>query len=188
MRTYHHRRRTFQALIAAGAVTLAGAACQPLPPPLAIKPPAVALPVVTKPTVTPPTVTPPPLTKVNCAVSGTLTVNTSIAANVKSLIAAAKASGLNLCGGAYRDAAAQIATRKANCGTTTYDIYQKPSGQCSPPTAIPGTSMHEQGLAIDWTNCSTRTTNCYTWLSANAATYGLKNLPSEPWHWSTNGH
>jgi hypothetical protein len=27
----------------------------------------------------------------------------------------------------------------------------------------------------------------FQWLVANAYKYGLKNLPSETWHWSTNG-
>ena len=25
-------------------------------------------------------------------------------------------------------------------------------------------------------------------VTANAAAFGFHNLPSEPWHWSTNGH
>jgi hypothetical protein len=29
---------------------------------------------------------------------------------------------------------------------------------------------------------------CFNWLQTNAASYGLYNLPSEPWHWSTNGN
>jgi len=51
--------------------------------------------------------------------------------------------------------------------------------------------MHERGLAIDFTNngrlISSRSDPAYVWLSANAGTYGLHNLPSEPWHWSTTG-
>ncbi|MPZ73317.1 MAG: hypothetical protein GEU74_08820 [Nitriliruptorales bacterium] len=30
-------------------------------------------------------------------------------------------------------------------------------------------------------------TRVFTWMTRNAKTYGLYNLPSEPWHWSTNG-
>jgi LAS superfamily LD-carboxypeptidase LdcB len=71
----------------------------------------------------------------------------------------------------------QIALRKQNCGTTYYDIYQKPSGQCSPPTAIPGTSRHERGLAIDFANCQVGTAT-YNWLKAHGASYRLINLPS----------
>jgi LAS superfamily LD-carboxypeptidase LdcB len=50
--------------------------------------------------------------------------------------------------------------------------------------------MHEQGLAIDFT-CGGKIVNrgdkCFAWLSANAAQFGLKVLPHEPWHWSTTG-
>src|SRR5690606_18982977 len=76
---------------------------------------------------------------------GGIWVHKSIASNVRALLNAATAAGLSLSGGGYRDSAAQIATRRANCGTSYYDIYQKPSNQCTPPTAIPGRSMHEQG-------------------------------------------
>jgi LAS superfamily LD-carboxypeptidase LdcB len=63
-----------------------------------------------------------------------------------------------------------------------------PAGQCHPPTARPGTSMHELGLAIDFYNCSSRSSRCWQWLNANAARFGFHNLPSEPWHWSVDGH
>jgi LAS superfamily LD-carboxypeptidase LdcB len=82
-----------------------------------------------------------------------------------------------------------VALRIKNCGSlaTNYTIYDKPSGQCQPPTARPGTSMHEKGLAIDVSNCGSHTTECWKWLNNNAAKFGLRNLPSEPWHWSTAG-
>jgi hypothetical protein len=166
------------------ALALAATACEPnmpVPPPTT---PAPAVPPTTPPTTTP---APPTTTKVTCPTGGSITVNTQIGASVRNLLAAAKADKVNLCGSGYRDQTRQIELRKQNCGTTYYDIWQKPSSQCTPPTAIPGTSMHEKGLAIDFTNCSTRTTACFTWLAANAAEFGLKNLPSEPWHWSTNG-
>jgi len=104
----------------------------------------------------------------------------------------ASSSGVSLCGGGYRSPAGQIATRQANCGSSYYAIYEMPPSQCSPPTARPGTSMHEQGLAIDFT-CngggviSSRSSPCFTWLAANGAGYGFYNLPSEPWHWSSTG-
>ncbi len=113
-------------------------------------------------------------------------VNVSIVDQVSAMIRAAAADGVYLSGGGYRDSAQQIALRQAHCGSSYYAIYQMPSSSCSPPTAIPGTSMHEQGLAIDFDNCSYGT-SVYNWLSANAATYGLYNLPSESWHWSTTG-
>lgn len=43
----------------------------------------------------------------------------------------------------------QIQLRRAHCGTSWYDIYEKPSSECSPPTARPGHSKHESGLAVD---------------------------------------
>jgi D-alanyl-D-alanine carboxypeptidase len=52
--------------------------------------------------------------------------------------------------------------------------------------------MHERGLAVDFT-CngggviSSRSSPCFQWMSAHAGSYGFHNLPSEPWHWSTNG-
>jgi LAS superfamily LD-carboxypeptidase LdcB len=155
------------ALLALFVATLGIAACQP----------------------TPQAVVTPTTAKATCTTTSTrsIVVAESIVNSTRRLLAAAKADGLLLCGGGYRSPEAQIAVRKANCGTTYYDIYEKPASECTPPTAKPGTSMHEKGLAIDFENCSTRTTKCYTWLAKHAATYGFKNLPSEPWHWSTTG-
>ena len=52
--------------------------------------------------------------------------------------------------------------------------------------------MHERGLAIDFTyNGSTigsHSSPGYKWLASHASQYGLYNLASEPWHWSTNGN
>ena len=115
----------------------------------------------------------------------------SIADPVERLLAAAERDGVKLSGGGFRSAAAQIDLRKKHCGTTHYDIYEKPSSQCVPPTAPPGRSLHERGLAIDFTyngqSISTHENPGYQWLARNAANFGLKNLPSEPWHWSTTG-
>lgn len=118
-------------------------------------------------------------------------VHSSIADNVDRMLTAAANDGIDLSGGGYRSSDGQIAVRKNNCGTSQYDIYEKPASQCRPPTARPGTSQHEKGLAIDFTyNGSlirSRSSAGYQWLAANAAAYGFKNLPSEPWHWSTTG-
>lgn len=128
------------------------------------------------------------LSTVSCHTGGSITVASSIAGNVKSMLDAAASSGVMLCGGGYRSSDGQIQTRQNNCGTSYYAIYEMPASQCSPPTARPGTSMHEQGLAIDFNNCSSQSTACYQWLAANASSFGFHNLPSEPWHWSTNGN
>jgi hypothetical protein len=122
---------------------------------------------------------------------GGIRVHRSIAGNVQRLLAAASADGINFGGGGYRDPAGQIAVRRNNCGTSNYAIYEMPASQCSPPTARPGSSMHERGLAIDFTqggSTLTRSSSGYAWLRANAASFGLYNLPVEPWHWSTNGN
>ncbi|HEY8543546.1 MAG TPA: M15 family metallopeptidase [Acidimicrobiales bacterium] len=123
---------------------------------------------------------------------GTITVDSGISAAVQDLLNDASAAGVNMCGGGWRSSDAQIELRKKNCGTTDYLIYEAPASECNPPTARPGTSMHERGLAIDFT-CNgggvipSHSSPCFVWMDANAATYGLYNLPSEPWHWSTTG-
>jgi LAS superfamily LD-carboxypeptidase LdcB len=127
---------------------------------------------------------------VSCPGGGSITMAASVAGELQSMLDAASADGLDMCGGGYRDPADQIAVRRANCGTSSYAIYEMPSSSCSPPTAIPGTSMHEQGLAVDITcggGTISRSSACFRWLSGNAASYGFYNLPAEPWHWSTDG-
>jgi hypothetical protein len=118
---------------------------------------------------------------------GGITVASSIADELAGLLSASRSAGLSLGGGGYRDPAAQMAVRRANCP----DPVNSPPEACSPPTARPGTSMHERGLAIDFTNggrlISSRSDPAFVWLSANAGSYGFHNLPSEPWHWSTTG-
>lgn len=117
-----------------------------------------------------------------------ITVNCLVADRVDAMLTAAKASGTPLSGGGYRDGKQQIVLRRAHCGSSDYAIYQMRSSQCRPPTARPGASMHERGLAIDFNACSSRGTACHQWLKANAAQFGFYNLPSEPWHWSVNGN
>jgi LAS superfamily LD-carboxypeptidase LdcB len=103
------------------------------------------------------------------------------------MIAAAKSAGITLTGWGWRDHDDQIRLRKEHCGTSTYAIWQMPSSQCNPPTAIPGTSRHEYGLAIDFSSMTSSSAG-FQWLKANAAKYHFYNLPSEPWHWSWNGY
>ncbi len=144
------------------------------------------------PVTTPPVTIPGLVTWADVTKAGGIWVHTSIAGQVAALVSAAKAAGFNLAGGGYRDPASQIALRRAHCGTSDYAIYQMPASQCTPPTAIPGRSMHERGLALDLTSSgrliTSRADPAFAWLAANAARYGFYNLPSEPWHWSTTGH
>ncbi|HET8620945.1 MAG TPA: M15 family metallopeptidase [Acidimicrobiales bacterium] len=128
---------------------------------------------------------------VACPDGGTVEVAGAISGQVERLLGDAADAGFALCGYGYRDPADQIAVRKSNCGTSSYAIYQMPASSCSPPTAKPGTSMHEQGLAIDFTaggRTIGSTSGAYRWLKANASNYGLYNLPGEAWHWSVDGN
>ncbi len=128
----------------------------------------------------------PALTTVNG-----ITVASSIADRVRGLLNAASADGINLSGYGYRDFNAQIALRRQNCGTTQYAIWEMPPDACSPPTARPGYSYHERGLAIDFMAngrfINSRSNPGFVWLAANAGRFGFYNLPSEPWHWDTRG-
>ena len=122
---------------------------------------------------------------------GGIRIHQSISQNLANLLQAAAADGILLGGGGYRTSSSQIALRRAHCGSSDYAIYQMPSYQCRPPTARPGFSNHERGLAVDFTAngraITSRSTAAFQWLAANAARYGFYNLPSEPWHWSVNG-
>ena len=126
---------------------------------------------------------------------GGITVASSIAPQVQALLEAARADGIVLGGYGYRSIETTIRLRRANgCP----DVWTSPPSSCRVPTARPGTSMHEQGLAIDFT--WNGRTICYPnppsrcfgnaahdWLQANASRFGLHGLSSEAWHYSTNG-
>ena len=118
-------------------------------------------------------------------------IHQSIANNLANLLSAAEADGISLSGWGYRDSQRQIELRRQNCGTSDYAVYQMSPSSCSPPTARPGQSNHERGLAVDFTyqgrTIQSRSSPAFQWLRANAASYGFYNLPSEPWHWSVNG-
>ncbi len=133
---------------------------------------------------------PPVLPDVPLATVRGITVNAQIADRLEAMLAAAAADGISLSGSGYRSSASQVALRRQNCGTSDYAVWNMPVWQCTPPTAKPGTSMHERGLAIDFSGIPQYpgTDNAkYNWLVANAASYGFYNLPSEGWHWSTTG-
>ncbi len=122
-----------------------------------------------------------------CTVEGT-EVACSIAKRFGDMVADARVDGVDLSGGGgYRSPAGQVAVRRKNCGTSPAAIYEVPADACSPPTARPGSSQHELGLAVDFKNCWTRSTACHVWLAANADRYGLFPLDVEPWHWSESG-
>ena len=136
--------------------------------------------------------TPPSITGSGEIVNvGGIRIHQSMAGNLQSLLAAASAAGINFGGGGYRDPAGQIAVRRNNCGSSNYAVYEMPASSCSPPTARPGTSMHERGLAVDFTQGGrtlSRGSSGFAWMRANGSSFGFFNLPSEPWHWSSNGN
>jgi LAS superfamily LD-carboxypeptidase LdcB len=132
------------------------------------------------------------VTVVACPAGGTIQVAGDIKASLERMLADAYEAGVGMCGNGYRDPAEQIAVRRSNCGSSNYAIYEAPSSYCSPPTARPGASLHEQALAVDFTYGGGASTidygsAAYNWLKANAADYGFYNLPGEPWHWSVDG-
>ena len=114
-------------------------------------------------------------------------VHTDIADELEALLAAAEADGIVLGGGGFRDPLAQWQLRVQHCPDPT----NSPASACSPPTARPGQSNHERGLAVDFTVndtiIATQTEPAFVWLAERAAEFGFYNLPSEPWHWSVDG-
>lgn len=81
---------------------------------------------------------------------------------------------------ARRTTAEQIELRRQNCGTSQSDIYDKPSMSCRPPTARPGESAHERGLAVDFGGD-------LNLVKQLAGKYSLRaTVSGEPWHYEHN--
>lgn len=75
----------------------------------------------------------------------------------------------------------QIVLRRAHCGTSQYDIYDKPASLCNPPTARPGTSKHQTGEAADMSGSK-------DWLYRLLSSYGIaRPVPGEDWHFEYRG-
>ncbi|MEU4425940.1 M15 family metallopeptidase [Actinoplanes sp. NPDC024001] len=117
-----------------------------------------------------------------------VTVNKVVAYPFQRMIDDAARAGIKISGGGFRTKEQQIALRKSN---SCPDVWTAPASSCRVPTAIPGRSLHEVGLAVDLTSggksINTRKSPAFKWLAANAGRYGFVNLPSEPWHWSITG-
>lgn len=167
--------KKFSAQIDAEARALAGRITKERPPP-----PPGEWPV-------PPRPGPPP----EVATTHGVTVAKSIIEQTGAMLSKAQADGMRFTGSGWRSYDTQVSLRRQHCGTTNYDIYYRPSSECSPPTARPGYSMHEQGLAIDFAESGSVLTSHddpgWIWLNANAKAFGFSNLDVEPWHWSTTG-
>lgn len=110
-------------------------------------------------------------------------VHVSVANDVMNMIDAAAVDGVILSGSGWRSPDRTAELRVINgCP----DVFTSSPSTCRIPTARPGSSQHERGLAIDFRSCW-RGSACFTWLANNAADFGFFNLPSESWHWSTTG-
>lgn len=117
-----------------------------------------------------------------CTVQNLL-ISAQIAGNVDKLLNAAKTAGIPLTGGSgFRTMVEQ---------QFLYNCYITKSCNGGNLAAVPGTSNHQMGLAVDFHCNGPRTIVsgdiCFNWMQTNAANFGLKNLPSEAWHWSYNG-
>jgi hypothetical protein len=117
---------------------------------------------------------------------GLTKVSSLISKRTLNMINAAKEAGIKLKAkgirSSFRTIDDQMYFREQNCP----DPLNSPSSACTPDTALPGSSMHERGLAIDFEN-SSKGGAVWNWLDENGASYGYFNYPPENWHWSMNG-
>lgn len=126
-----------------------------------------------------------------CTIDGQ-SVTSVIAQRTLDMIAAAAQQGINLTiSSGYRSYEQQQRVYNRNCG----------GGRCNPPTAVPGTSNHEFGVAIDFglnnvqlcrrptprATCNPGENVGYDFLVREGAKYGFHKLPMEAWHWSMDG-
>lgn len=114
-------------------------------------------------------------------------VNRSIAANLNNMILSASKAGVELKPTSKYSGWRSYNMQREIRGINGCPRDSSPSSACRPATAVPGTSNHEAGEALDFSNSSTRNSRVHKWLKANASQFGFYNLPSEPWHWSRNG-
>ncbi|MFI1991663.1 D-alanyl-D-alanine carboxypeptidase family protein [Actinoplanes sp. NPDC020271] len=117
-----------------------------------------------------------------------VTVNKTVAFAFKRMIDDARADGVQISGGGFRTTQRQIELRTINgCP----DVWTAPSSSCRVPTAIPGRSLHEIGLAVDISSGGktiSSKTAAFKWLSLHGKEYGFVNFPAEAWHWSISGN
>ena len=119
-----------------------------------------------------------------CRLSNGLVVNASIATQYQSVISQMSDLGYSLyVTDGFRTLSDQLDRRRVNCGPTHYDLWEKPNLECSPPTAIPGESRHEQGLAGDFGGFLYHNQQ-FEDMNDIAPKLGICNYyPVEPWHW-----
>jgi hypothetical protein len=104
-------------------------------------------------------------------------VNPELARRFLSMQGAAAAAGFQLgVGSGLRSVQEQeVLRRKNGCP----DVYQSPASSCRVPTAIPGRSNHNHGLAIDISGSKA----AKAWANANGHLFGLHfPVSGEDWH------
>ena len=114
---------------------------------------------------------------------GGFTVARAVAEDTRAMVEAARADGVDLRPmgprSAWRSFEDQAELRAENgCP----DIYEADAMSCKVPTARPGHSNHEAGLAVDWHR------DGWGWLESNAHRFGFTaTVPGEPWHYARGG-
>ena len=104
-------------------------------------------------------------------------LNRPLDAGVRYLLASAAREGKSIgVTSGLRTRDEQLSLRVAHCGPSDYDKWEKPSRDCNPPTAIPGTSRHETGDAVDLNGD-------LSWAYGKLSKHGFtRPVGGEPWH------
>ncbi len=113
-------------------------------------------------------------------------VNKFIYLQTKSVLKNARDAGKELeLSSTFRDCKEQKILRSANCASSSL-----PAESCSPPTEKAGESLHNYGMAIDF-SCKGysifESSPCYKWMQENGSKFKFKQRDREPWHWSLTG-
>ena len=118
---------------------------------------------------------------------GRIRLYTKVSIELEKLIAAAEADGMPVkINSAYRTVEDQIRVWGENCSNNIGSglcIARKGKGTA----AIPGTSNHGFGLAVDFATKGleriVKGDPLYEWLVNNGGKFGFRNIPKESWHW-----
>ncbi len=119
------------------------------------------------------------------------TLSGPAASSWKAMVDAANRKGVAIgVQSSYRTLAEQAKLRMDNgCP----DVNTSPADTCRVPTAVPGQSDHNRGLAVDvelggGSEAQQRAHPAYLWLAGNAAAFGwAETVKREPWHWAYRG-
>jgi hypothetical protein len=117
--------------------------------------------------------------------NGKLIVNSRVSGIVFDMVQAARSDNITLSANSgFRTMPHQqaLCAQNALCSAGDYERVAKP-----------GTSNHQMGLAIDFSELPPDPgpvpgNPIWGWLSANAASFGYKNYVKEAWHWSPTGN